>query len=81
MTERSNIEGHWDEFRDWCEENGVSLEDKDDWEPWWRCWNAALDAREDNEENKLGSEIKTVQVPDIPCTVTIKDGKIRHEDS
>jgi len=43
---RDNIEGHWDEFRDWCEDNGVDLEHQDDWMPWWECWNAALDARE-----------------------------------
>jgi len=44
--ERSNTDGHWDEFADWCKENFVSLDQHDDWETWWACWNAALDARE-----------------------------------
>jgi hypothetical protein len=43
VTERSNIEGHWDDFADWCEDEGVSLEDR---VVLWTCWNAALDARE-----------------------------------
>ena len=46
MTERSNIEGHWDEFAEWCEDEGIQLEHLDDWGIWWACWNAALDARE-----------------------------------
>lgn len=45
-TERNNEIGHWDEFRDYCEDVGISLEDAVDWEPWWECWNAALDARD-----------------------------------
>lgn len=40
-----NIEYCWDEFRDWCEDNCVSLEHQDDWGPWWDCWKAAIDAK------------------------------------
>lgn len=40
-----NIKYHWDEFRDYCEDNGISLEHREDWEPWWTCWKAAIDAK------------------------------------
>lgn len=51
MPERSNIEGHWDEFIDWCKDEGVPIEDGiDGWGIWWSCWNAALDAREEQEK-------------------------------
>ena len=46
MTERSNIEGYWDEFAEWCDDEGVSIEQFDDYGIFWACWNAALDARE-----------------------------------
>lgn len=36
------IKYHWDEFRDYCKEDGISLEHKDDWEPWWNIWVAAI---------------------------------------
>jgi len=25
-------------FSSWCEENGVSLDNEEDWGPWWDCW-------------------------------------------
>ena len=54
-TERSNIEGFWDEFCDWCDDSGVGDPrnggEPDDWNAWWECWNAALDAKEDRETN------------------------------
>jgi len=55
MTTRSNLESHWDEFCDWCEESGRgdprsnSRAQVCNWEPWFECWNAALDAREADE--------------------------------
>ncbi len=36
----------WDQFSDWCEDNGVDVEGhKDDWEPWWDCWSTAVVAK------------------------------------
>ncbi len=55
MTERSNTEGHWDEFCDWLEDSceaddpRSSLGDPQQWTPFWNCWNAALDARDDSK--------------------------------
>lgn len=46
MPERSNIDGHWDEFADWCRDEGINIDHSDDWRIWWMCWNAALDACE-----------------------------------
>ena len=40
-----NIKYCWDEFRDWCEDNKVSIEYNEDWEPWWNCWKTAIQAR------------------------------------
>lgn len=40
----SNDEYKWDEFRDWCEDEGVSLDHQDDWVTWWNCWVSAIDA-------------------------------------
>jgi hypothetical protein len=28
----------WDNFCKWAEENGVDIEEKDDWDIWWGCW-------------------------------------------
>ena len=41
-------------FLKFCEENGISLDDEDDWNPWWECWHAGYmsafqDANEQNE--------------------------------
>ena len=55
-TERSNEEGHWDEFADYCEDVGISLEHHDDWEAWWTCWNAALDAADNAYLNSIGQD-------------------------
>ena len=55
-TERSNEDGHWDEFRDYCEDNGISLEHRDDWEAWWDCWNAALDAEDNAFLSTIGQD-------------------------
>ena len=51
---RSNEEGHWNEFRDYCEDNGINLEHPDDWESWWECWNAALDAADGDYISNTG---------------------------
>jgi len=31
----------WKSFVRWANKNGVQLEHKEDWEPWWNCWKAA----------------------------------------
>ena len=53
---RSNIDVHWDEFCDWCEDNGIDDPRVDgqpeDWQTWFACWEAALDAREAAEAAK-----------------------------
>lgn len=46
--ESSKEDNYWEEFTQYCEENGISLDHQDDWEAWWLCWNAALDARKLN---------------------------------
>jgi len=33
----------WDKFCEWANEQGVSLEHKDDWATWWECWKAGYD--------------------------------------
>lgn len=51
---RSNIEAHWDEFCDWCEDEGIPSpsmaqkenQEKEEWRIFWLCWEAALDARD-----------------------------------
>lgn len=52
--ELSNTEVHWDEFADWTEDNGVSLECKEDWGEWFDCWTAAIEAERTyrEEENR-----------------------------
>ena len=25
-------------FFEWASKEGVNLEDKEDWKPWWECW-------------------------------------------
>jgi len=39
----------WEEFQNWADANGVSLEHEDDWKPWWECWRAAIDAKKQQE--------------------------------
>jgi hypothetical protein len=50
MTDRYNAECFWDEFCDWAKEHGVgdprTTCHLDDWQPWFQCWCAALDAVE-----------------------------------
>ncbi|MCP4900005.1 MAG: hypothetical protein GY906_23805 [bacterium] len=58
---RSNIEAHWDEFCDWLEDNcdirPQDGHDTEEWEQWFNCWNAALDAREAEEQKDRENEI------------------------
>lgn len=35
----------WDEFADWCQDEGVSLEWQEDWMFWWDCWKTAIDSK------------------------------------
>lgn len=47
-------EKNWVRFIGYCEDNGISLADEEDWRPWWECWNkgymsAFSDANEQNE--------------------------------
>jgi hypothetical protein len=44
---RTEEEGYWSAFKAFAEEHGISLLYKDDWEHWWICWNAALNAADD----------------------------------
>ena len=43
----------WDEFVDFCEDNGIGLEYKEDWGAWWDCWKAAIDAKMASLDEKL----------------------------
>jgi len=38
----SDIDYQWGDFKDYCDDVGISLEHKDDWEPWWDVWCAAI---------------------------------------
>ena len=49
-TRLSNVEGCWDDFADWCNDNGVSLEHKNDWITWWNCWSNAIIAYQEKEQ-------------------------------
>jgi len=42
----------YEEFQEWCDVSGVSMEHDgdDDWEPWWECWKAAIDIRMQRDE-------------------------------
>lgn len=42
--ERTEDEGYWYDFVIYCEDNGIGILHREDWEPWWMIWNAALDA-------------------------------------
>lgn len=46
ITGKSNEEICWDEFVDWANDNGIGMEHKEDWEPWFECWCAAIEAKE-----------------------------------
>ena len=35
-------ENHWWFFVDWCNSEGVSLEDEEDYGPWWDCWKTGI---------------------------------------
>ena len=50
---RTEENGHWIEFCEYAEENGISLEHHEDWYIWWECWNAALDAADQEMLNLL----------------------------
>lgn len=38
----SNIDYKWGDFKDFCEDEGICLEDKCDWGAWWDCWCAGI---------------------------------------
>ena len=40
----SGAEPQWLIFREWASEQGIDLDDKDKWGPWWVCWVAAFKA-------------------------------------
>jgi len=46
----SNSDLCWDEFKEFCEEEGISLEHKDDWGQWWDCWRTAIEKKYEYEE-------------------------------
>lgn len=55
-TMRTKEDGHWPKFCQYAEETGISLDYVDDWEQWWDCWNAALDAGDDEYLANRGIE-------------------------
>ena len=40
----------WGEFMDWCTDNNINLEHKDDWADWWHCWTCAIKAYQVKQE-------------------------------
>lgn len=61
---RNEKDGHWADFKIYAEANGISLEHIDDWEPWWQCWNAALDAEDNLYLASIGQHPDDIE--DIP---------------
>lgn len=47
---------HWDEFVDWCEDNGIkpsdSTDEISDFDLMWKCWQKAVDTKEEYGELK-----------------------------
>jgi len=41
----------WQKFTVFANEEGISLNDRCDWGPWWDCWVAAIDAVKEREGN------------------------------
>lgn len=35
---------HWKEFISYCDDEGISMENPDDYMPWWRCWLTGAEA-------------------------------------
>lgn len=47
----------WPAFKDFASENGVSLDNNEDWQAWWNCFEAGADAYVDNmPDNSLDVE-------------------------
>jgi hypothetical protein len=57
IDEMSNIELCWDEFVDWCEDNGIEPGGhKDDWGQWWDCWSTAIATKIQADEAEEGDD-------------------------
>jgi len=37
---------NWELFVLYCLKEGIGLDDIDDWQAWWDCWKAGVDANE-----------------------------------
>jgi len=61
-------EGNWDQFENYCKLNGINIYHKDDWMPWWECWNAALNAALDAADNTQLESMNedSIEWDDIP---------------
>jgi len=55
-TERTEDDGHWYDFVNYCENSGIGILHREDWEPWWECWNAALDAADNAYLESIGQK-------------------------
>lgn len=42
------VEYFWNEFTEYCEDNGISLDHVDDWGNWWDIWKKAVDVTKEN---------------------------------
>jgi hypothetical protein len=76
-TIRDEKEGNWDKFVIFAEEYGINLEHYDDYEMWWVCWNAAMDAV---DEKFMGS-MERDPVSDRPVVMDYFDWAERYKPS
>lgn len=62
----SNSGLHWNEFANWCKDNGVDHSGhEDDWETWWYCWSTAIATKIEaiEAEKKMESKLPRPYCP------------------
>jgi hypothetical protein len=50
MNENPKKHPLWLHFDDYASHNGISLENVEDWMPWWQCFLAGVIAQEENRD-------------------------------
>lgn len=45
------IEQDQPEFAEFCKQNGINLQEEDDWGTWWECWIAGYNACQNEIHN------------------------------
>ena len=47
-SDKERIKYNWTEFCKFAEDEGISLDDEEDFGIWWSCWMIAQDFRKEN---------------------------------